>query len=155
MSKWAKWSWNSRSMTPIFNTSGEYPRMHVWCQFGDSGWTLLWSHNERDGVSNHQPHDCLLNRLFKAQIKEHQSSGSLPFVRGIHRWTVNSPHKGPVTRKMLPLDDVIMNLWRVIVRTRKKIKATDGLRDGHTGPTTISLRPESNGVKRLREKSLF
>ena len=32
--------------------------------------TLRWRHNERDGVSNHQPHDCLLNRLFKAQIKE-------------------------------------------------------------------------------------
>ena len=27
-------------------------------------------HNEHDGVSNHQPHDCLLNRLFKAQMKE-------------------------------------------------------------------------------------
>ena len=24
------------------------------------------------------------------------------FVRGIHRWPVNSPHKGPVTRKMFP-----------------------------------------------------
>ena len=32
--------------------------------------TLQWRHNERDGVSNHQPHDCLLNRLFKAQNKE-------------------------------------------------------------------------------------
>ena len=31
---------------------------------------LQWRHNERDGVSNHQPHECLLNRLFKAQIKE-------------------------------------------------------------------------------------
>ena len=31
---------------------------------------LQWRHNERGGVSNHQPHDCLLNRLFKAQIKE-------------------------------------------------------------------------------------
>ena len=38
----------------------------------------------------------------------HQSSASLAFVRGIHRWPVNSPHKGPVTWKMLPLDDVIM-----------------------------------------------
>ena len=26
--------------------------------------TLHWRHNERDGVSNHQPHDCLLKRLF-------------------------------------------------------------------------------------------
>ena len=32
--------------------------------------SLQWRHDERDGVSNHQPHDCLLNRLFKAQIKE-------------------------------------------------------------------------------------
>ena len=28
--------------------------------------------------------------------------------RGIHRGPVNSPHKWPVTRKMLPFDDVIM-----------------------------------------------
>ena len=30
---------------------------------------LQWLQIERDGVSNHQPHDCLLNRLFKTQIK--------------------------------------------------------------------------------------
>ena len=30
----------------------------------------MTSCNERDGVSNHLLHDCLLNRLFKAQIKE-------------------------------------------------------------------------------------
>ena len=40
--------------------------------------------------------------------RKHQSSASLAFVRWIHRWPVNSPHKGPVTRKMLPFDDVIM-----------------------------------------------
>ena len=39
---------------------------------------------------------------------KHQSSASLAFVRGIHRGPVNSPHKWPVTRKMFPLDDVIM-----------------------------------------------
>ena len=32
--------------------------------------SLQWRHNERDGVSNHQPHECLLDRLSKAQIKE-------------------------------------------------------------------------------------
>ena len=26
--------------------------------------SLEWRHNGRDGVSNHQPHDCLLSRLF-------------------------------------------------------------------------------------------
>ena len=40
--------------------------------------------------------------------RKHQSSASLAFVRGIHRWPVNSKHKGPVTRKMFPFDDVIM-----------------------------------------------
>ena len=40
--------------------------------------------------------------------RKHQSSASLAFVRGIHRWPVNSPHKGPVTRKMFPFDDVSM-----------------------------------------------
>ena len=27
--------------------------------------TRKWRHNGRDSVSNHQPHDCLLNRLFR------------------------------------------------------------------------------------------
>ena len=39
--------------------------------------------------------------------RKHQISASLAFVRWIHRWPVNSPHKGPVTRKMFPFDDVI------------------------------------------------
>ena len=42
------------------------------------------------------------------QRRKHQSSASQAFVRGIHRSPVNSPHKGPVTRKMFPFDDVIM-----------------------------------------------
>ena len=45
--------------------------------------------------------------------KKHQSSSSLAFVRGIHRWPVNSPHKGPVTGKMFPLDDVISDTLSV------------------------------------------
>ena len=40
--------------------------------------------------------------------RKHQSSASLAFVRGIHRWPVNFSHKRPVTRKMFPFDDVIM-----------------------------------------------
>ena len=41
-----------------------------------------------------------------ADKKKHQSSASLAFVRGIHRWPGNSPHKWPVTRKIFPFDDV-------------------------------------------------
>ena len=43
----------------------------------------------------------------------YQSSASLAFVRGIHRWPVNSPHKRPVTRKIFPFDDVIMTTHEI------------------------------------------
>ena len=46
-----------------------------------------------------------------ADQRKHQSSASRAFVRGIHWWPVNSPHKRPVTRKLLPFDDVIMFLF--------------------------------------------
>ena len=49
-----------------------------------------------------------------ADKTKHQSSAPLPFVREIHRWPVNYPHKGPVTRKMSPFDDVTMHLGRVV-----------------------------------------
>ena len=32
--------------------------------------TLRWRHNGRDGISNHQPHDCLRNCLFRRRSKE-------------------------------------------------------------------------------------
>ena len=32
--------------------------------------SLQWRHNEHDGVSNHQPHDCLLKRLFRRRSKK-------------------------------------------------------------------------------------
>ena len=31
---------------------------------------LQWLHNERDGVTNHQPHECLLNRFFRHRSKK-------------------------------------------------------------------------------------
>ena len=48
-----------------------------------------------------------------AAQRNHQSSASLAFVWGIHRWPVNSPHKWPVTQKMFPFDGVIMimEIW--------------------------------------------
>ena len=48
---------------------------------------------------------------------------SLTFVRGIHRSPVNSAHKGTVTRKMFPFDDVTM--------------VPD---DGHQGISSLSAR---------------
>ena len=74
----------------------------------DFSLVLQWRHNDHDGVSNHQPHGCLLNRLFGRRSK----ITSKLRVTGLCAWNspgpMNSPHKGPVTRKMFPFDDVIM-----------------------------------------------
>ena len=61
-----------------------------------------WRHNGRDGVSNHRPHHCLLNRLSGADQIKHQSSASLAFVRQF------TGDKWSATLKMFPFDDVIM-----------------------------------------------
>ena len=71
-------------------------------------YALQWRYNGLDGVSNHQPHHCLFNCLFGRRSKKTSKFRVTGFVRGIHRWPVNSPHKGPSTRKMFPFDDVIM-----------------------------------------------
>ena len=91
---------------------------------------LQWCHNDHDGASNHQPHDCLLNRLFRRRSKKTlklsvtglcvgNSSVTdeflAQFVWGIHRWPMNSSHKGPVTRKMFPFDDIIITPWGSIM----------------------------------------
>ena len=71
----------------LFRTSTEYTCIILQ--------PLQWLHNENDGVSNHQPYNCLLNRLCKAQTKENvKRSASLAFVRGVHRWPMNSPQQG-------------------------------------------------------------
>ena len=66
--------------------------------------SLQWRHNGCDSVSNNQPHDCFLNRLFRQRSKKISKLR----VTGLHRRPVNSPHKWPGTRKMFPFDDVIM-----------------------------------------------
>ena len=33
-------------------------------------YALRWRHNGHDSVSNHQPHDCLFNRLFRRRPKK-------------------------------------------------------------------------------------
>ena len=45
-----------------------------------------------------------------ADQRKYQSSASLAFVWGVNWWPVNSPHKGAVTRKMFPFDDVPMHV---------------------------------------------
>ena len=73
---------------------------------------LRWRHNDHAGVSNHQPHGCLLNRLFRRRSKKTSKLRVTGLCVGNSPGPVNSPHKGPVTRKMFPFDDVIMTPTR-------------------------------------------
>ena len=59
-----------------------------------------------------------------ADQRKHQSSSSLALGRGIHRWPVNSPHKWPVTRKMIRFDDVIILTSKVFNRLFPEAKTT-------------------------------
>ena len=77
---------------------------------------LRWRHNERDGSGNDWRLDCISNRLFRRRSKKTSMFRVTVFVRRIHRWAVNSPHKGPVTRKMFLFKDVIMNKNDVLQR---------------------------------------
>ena len=70
--------------------------------------TLQWRHNDHDDVSNHQPHGCLRNRLFRRRSKKTSKFRVTGFCVMNSPGPVISPHKGPVTRKMFPFDDVIM-----------------------------------------------
>ena len=60
---------------------------------------------ERDGVSNHQRR-LFVQPFVKAQIKEN--------VKALPHWLLwgefTSSHKGPITRKMFPIEDVIV-IW--------------------------------------------
>ena len=59
-------------------------------------------------VSNHRYLDYLSNRLFRRRSKKTSKFRVPGLCEGIHWSPVDSPHKGPATRKMFPFDDVIM-----------------------------------------------
>ena len=78
---------------------------------------LLWRHNERDGVSNHQRLNCLLNRLFRHKSKKTSQLRVTSLCEGNPPVAGGSPHNGPVTRKMFPFGDVFMDLEKIRVPT--------------------------------------
>ena len=91
------WSW-FRSEQPL-NESATF----------DWKWvlhSLQWRHNEHDGVSNHQPHDCLLNRLFWCRSKK------IPKLRANGLSAGNSAGAGEFPAQMASNTDSISIWWR-------------------------------------------
>ena len=95
--------------------------------------SLHWHHNGCDSVSNHQPHDCLFSRLFRRRSKETSKFRVTGLCVGNSPGTGEFPQKWPVTRKMFPFDEVIMDsfhfridirgLWYVVDRpTHKQLR---------------------------------
>ena len=67
---------------------------------------LQWRHNERDGVSNHQPHDCLLKRLFRRRSKTTSK------VRVTGLCAGNSPGTSEVPAQMASYAENVSIWWR-------------------------------------------
>ena len=68
--------------------------------------SLLWLHNGRDSVSNHQPHDCLLNRLFRRRSKKTSKLRVAGLCAG------NSPGTGEFSAQMASYAENVSIWWR-------------------------------------------
>ena len=67
---------------------------------------LRWRHNGRDSVSNHQPHDCLLNRLFRRRSKTISKRRVTGLCAG------NSPGTGEFPAQMASNVEIVSVWWR-------------------------------------------
>ena len=75
---WSLWSNASRFGSPPSCTTSQANSMPIvaesesllLCLTTSKPTSLHWRHNERNGISNHQPRDCLLHRLFRCRSKE-------------------------------------------------------------------------------------
>ena len=72
--------------------------------------SLHWNHNGRDGVSNHQPHDFLLNRLFRCRSKKTSKLRVTGLCVG------NSPWSGEFPAQMVSNAEKVSIWWRHHVR---------------------------------------
>ena len=68
--------------------------------------SLQWRHNGRDGVSNHQPHHCLLNRLFRRRSKKTSKLHITGLCLG------NSPGTGEFPAQMASNAESVSIWWR-------------------------------------------
>ena len=67
---------------------------------------LHWRHNGRDGISNHQPYDCLLNRLYGHRSKKTSKLRVTGLCEG------NSPGTGEFPAQMASNAENISIWWR-------------------------------------------
>ena len=71
-------------------TISQYLRIY-WLGIQRQSIALRWRHNGHDGVSNHQPHHCLLNRLFGCNSKKTSKLRVTGLCAGNSPWTGEFP----------------------------------------------------------------
>ena len=79
---------------------------------------LQWRHTGRDGVSNHQPPDCLLIRLFRRRSKKISKLRVTGLCAGNSPVTDEFSAQKASNVEMFPLDDVIMGAYPIISNHR-------------------------------------
>ena len=104
---WTRWYPRSASGNSRLERSlSEWKRGCIYS--GVPSQPLHWRHNDHDGVSNHQPRGCLLDRLFRRRSKKTSKLRVTGLCVGNSSGPVDSPHKRASYAKMFPFDDVIM-----------------------------------------------
>ena len=68
--------------------------------------TLQWRHNGHDSISNHQPHNCLLNRLFRRRSKKTSKLRVTALCAG------NSPGTSEFPAQMASYAENVSISWR-------------------------------------------
>ena len=83
--------------------------MWLWWLLGNNWKTLQWRHNGHDSVSNYQPHDCLLNSLFRRRSKKTSMLRVTGLCAGI------SPGAGEFPAQMTSNAENVSIWWRLMV----------------------------------------
>ena len=89
-----------------FALSHQYAMCTLWALPKSMIYPLRWRHNEHDSVSNHQPHDCLLNRLFRRRSKKTSKLRVTGLCPG------NSPGTGEFPAQMASNAENVTIWWR-------------------------------------------
>ena len=77
--------------------------------------SLQRRHNERDGVSNHHTHDCLLKRLFRRRSKKTSKLRVTGLCAGNSPMTGEFPAQTASNAEKVSIDDVIMYFFYMFI----------------------------------------
>ena len=94
-------------------------------------WVITMCHNERDGISHHQPYDCLLNRLF---IRRSKKTSKLR-VTGLCVW--NSLGTGEFPAQMVSTAEKVSIWWH---HDLKQCWPSDAKRQLRSGSAFVQVR---------------